>query len=154
MSERRLTFFEALCEELEFRALNAKSKEAREALQSAKHAIEDVLARDGRGCSKWPLIRCGEGGSSVTADCSSPDRPLAASLAYLRAEGWRVAAHNDYALDGQFMTFWLFTNPQNGRFVKGEGKTDAEALTYCEESIERLRGGYAADALRRQGSGA
>lgn len=121
MSERRLTFFEALCEELEFRALNAKSKEAREAL---------------------------------TADCSSPDRPLAASLAYLRAEGWRVAAHNDYALDGQFMTFWLFTNPQNGRFVKGEGKTDAEALTYCEESIERLRGGYAADALRRQGSGA
>ena len=36
-------FAEALVRELDFRAPNAKTKEAREAIQSIKHAIEDVL---------------------------------------------------------------------------------------------------------------
>lgn len=45
----------------------------------------------------------------------------------LRAKGWAVAAHNDYRLNGEAHTFWLFT--KGDRCVKGESKTDAEALS-------------------------
>lgn len=44
----------------------------------------------------------------------------------IRAEGWDVAVHNDYRLNGEHRTFWLFT--KGSRAVKGEGRTDAEAL--------------------------
>jgi hypothetical protein len=51
----------------------------------------------------------------------------------LRAAGWSVAVHNDYRLNGESMTFWLFTH---GSFaVKGEGRTDAEALDEVREQI-------------------
>lgn len=43
-----------------------------------------------------------------------------------RALGWAVAIHNDYRLNGEPHTFWLFT--KGDRCVKGEGRTDAEAL--------------------------
>lgn len=39
-----------------------------------------------------------------------------------------MAVHNDYRLNGVPHTFWLLTHP-DGRYVKGEGRTDAEALT-------------------------
>lgn len=45
----------------------------------------------------------------------------------LRDAGWSVAAHNDYRLNGESFTFWLLTHP-NGRWLKGEGRTDGEAL--------------------------
>lgn len=45
----------------------------------------------------------------------------------IRARGWVVAVHNDYQLNGEPHTFWLFTNP-DGRWLKGEGRTDEEAL--------------------------
>lgn len=45
----------------------------------------------------------------------------------LRAAGWSVAVHNDYRLNGEAHTFWLLTHP-SGRYAKGEGRTDAEAL--------------------------
>lgn len=48
-------------------------------------------------------------------------------LTELRAAGWSVAVHNDYRQDGASMTFWLLTYP-DGRWVKGEGATDASAL--------------------------
>lgn len=51
----------------------------------------------------------------------------------IRACGWAVAAHNDYRLDGKPHTFWLFT--QAGRAVKGEGRTDKEALNQVREQI-------------------
>lgn len=50
------------------------------------------------------------------------------ALEALRAAGWSVAVHNDYRLNGEPHTFWLFTHP-DGRWVKGEGRTDDEALT-------------------------
>ena len=49
-------------------------------------------------------------------------------LKTLRDEGWMVAVHNDYRLNGKTMTFWLFTRA-DGRWIKGEGETDAEALS-------------------------
>lgn len=44
----------------------------------------------------------------------------------LRDAGWAVAVHNDYRQAGEPHTFWLFT--KDGRAVKGEGRTDSEAL--------------------------
>ncbi len=52
---------------------------------------------------------------------------LTPTLGRLRMAGWSVAVHNDYRLDGAQWTFYLFTHP-DGRWVKGEGRTDAEAL--------------------------
>lgn len=44
----------------------------------------------------------------------------------IREKGWAVAVHNDYRLNGEKHTFWLFTK---GDFaIKGEGLTDVEAL--------------------------
>lgn len=53
-------------------------------------------------------------------------------LERLRGDGWMVAAHNDYTHGGESFTFWLLTRGRE-EFVKGEGRTDAEAL-------ERIRG--------------
>ena len=44
----------------------------------------------------------------------------------LRALGWTVAVHNDYRLNGVAHTFWLLT--KDGRCIKGEGLSDADAL--------------------------
>ena len=49
-------------------------------------------------------------------------------LKRMRDHGWMVAVHNDYRQGGEFHTFWLFTH-ENGYFLKGEGKTDVEALS-------------------------
>jgi len=52
------------------------------------------------------------------------------TLSKLRDAGWMVAVHNDYRLNGQSKTFWLFTH-SSGRWIKGEATTDAEALAIC-----------------------
>lgn len=61
------------------------------------------------------------------------------TLRNLRERGWAVAVHNDYVIGrgktARKMTFWLFTNPTTGRFVKGEGGTDAEALEAAWQAI-------------------
>ena len=62
---------------------------------------------------------------SLELAVAEPDNP--SSPEDLRAKGWVVAVHNDYRLAGQAHTFWLFTN-KHGRAVRGEGKSDAEAL--------------------------
>lgn len=49
-------------------------------------------------------------------------------LLALRSGGWTVAVHNDYRLDGETFTFWLFTHGDLGVFIKGEGRTDEEAV--------------------------
>ena len=63
-------------------------------------------------------------------------------LSALRGEGWTVAVHNDYRLNGESRTFWLFT--KDGRAIKGEGRTDEEA------QIDEIR--WAADQLRPYGA--
>lgn len=52
---------------------------------------------------------------------------LADMLCSLRGAGWMVAVHNDYKVAGEFHTFWLFTHP-DGRYLKGEARTDEEAV--------------------------
>lgn len=51
----------------------------------------------------------------------------------LRAEGWRVAVHNDYRQHGEWCTFWIMT--RRGVAVRGEGPTDREALDRIREQI-------------------
>ena len=51
----------------------------------------------------------------------------------IRAQGWMVAVHNDYRLNGELYTFWLFT--KDDRAVKGEGKSDAEALNEIRRKL-------------------
>lgn len=58
-------------------------------------------------------------------------------LAELRGAGWRVAVHNDYRLGGREMTFWLMTHPA-GIYLKGEGKTDLEALLAIEKQARKV----------------
>lgn len=60
-------------------------------------------------------------------------------VAQMRADGWSVAVHNDYRLNAEPHTFWLWTHP-DGRYVKGEGRTDAEALTAIQAGLSARRG--------------
>jgi hypothetical protein len=59
---------------------------------------------------------------------AAPDDPWPL-LTKLRDAGWSVAIHNDYWQNGIRYSFWLFTNKDTGRYVKGEAHTDFEALT-------------------------
>lgn len=63
----------------------------------------------------------------------------------LRAAGWAVAVHNDYRLKGMAHTFWLLT--KGDRFVKGEGRTDGEALAQVRAAVAAL------PSCERQGGG-
>lgn len=51
----------------------------------------------------------------------------------IRAHGWMVAVHNDYRQNGETYTFWLFT--KGDRAVKGEGRTDEEALNSVRRTL-------------------
>lgn len=52
----------------------------------------------------------------------------------LRNQGWTVAVHNDYRLHGEAHTFWMFT--KGDRALKGEGRTDQEALAQIVAQID------------------
>ena len=54
----------------------------------------------------------------------------------LRALGWAVAIHNDYRQNGEPHTFWLFTKGE--RNVKGEGRTDMEALNEVRATLNGI----------------
>jgi hypothetical protein len=54
----------------------------------------------------------------------------------LRARGWVVAVHNDYRLDGELHTFWLFT--KGDRCAKGEGTSDEAALEAVVAEVDRI----------------
>lgn len=89
----------------------------------------------------------GESASSshpAGAEHDITDRAVAARE-WLRQEGWSVAVHNDYRLDGEAYTFWLWTHP-NGRYVKGEGRTDAQALDECLRAARRA--GFATQIIQ------
>ena len=66
---------------------------------------------------------------------------MAIAVTQLRRGGWRVAVHNDYEQDGKRLTFWLWTHPKRGIFVKGEGYTDEDALNQVLNEVERVSPG-------------
>lgn len=55
----------------------------------------------------------------------------------IRSNGWLVAVHNDYKLNGEFHTFWLFT--KGSCCVKGEGKSDVEALDIIRIKLYEMK---------------
>lgn len=58
----------------------------------------------------------------------------------LRELGWTVAVHNDYRINGEPHTFWLFTK---GDFAaKGEGCDDSVALDEVRDNVLRLEARY------------
>jgi hypothetical protein len=61
---------------------------------------------------------------------------LEQTLHRLRQCGWRIAIHNDYMLHGQLHTFWGLT--RDGRFVKGEGLSDRDALAEVDAALGTL----------------
>ncbi len=63
---------------------------------------------------------------------------MTAGLDELRARGWVVAVHNDYALHGLPHTFWLFT--RGNLCAKGEGTSDEAALAQVLAEVQRLEG--------------
>lgn len=63
----------------------------------------------------------------MVEDAHSGD-PVTSDLTLMRAADWSVAVHNDYRQGGEPRTFWLFTHP-DGRWVKGEARTDLEAIS-------------------------
>jgi hypothetical protein len=66
-------------------------------------------------------------------------------LAHIRSLGWRVAVHNDYNQNGEFHTFWSFVKKTKlpglsdvaDASVKGEGKSDLEALLEVTRRVEQ-----------------
>ena len=58
-------------------------------------------------------------------------------LSDLRENGWSVAVHNDYRLNGKVMTFWLFTH-EAGLYIRGEAATDLGALRICELQARKV----------------
>jgi hypothetical protein len=69
-------------------------------------------------------------------DAPDPIRGLSV-LDRLRLAGWSVGVHNDYRLDGVAHTFWLLTHAV-GKWVKGEGRTDADALRAAADGAGAL----------------
>lgn len=57
------------------------------------------------------------------------------TLNKIRSMGWSVAVHNDYRLGGEQFTFWLFTENNGHRWIKGEARTDLEALQFVLSEI-------------------
>ena len=64
----------------------------------------------------------------------------------LRNRGWAVAVHNDYfqpirpGSPKVQHTYWLLTHAATGRFVKGEGLSDQEALDEIRTKLRELVG--------------
>lgn len=96
-------------------ALDSDEEEAERVLRNAIDVLQDIWCRGGKGVAAGIL------------------RGRADDL---RARGWSVAVHNDYRQNGQSYTFWLFT--KDGHAVKGEARTDAEALDQVREEIAKL----------------
>ncbi len=100
-----------------------------------------TILADGKPYGDWALaIRCAE---RVLGHIASPPAPAAdaadpAIADDIRALGWAVAVHNDYRLRGEAHTFWLFT--KDGRAIKGEGLSDAEALDQVRAEISSISG--------------
>ena len=93
------------------------------------HYVENNDGSSGMAIKLTPIEEAHWGGfaagaASVTK-CGSPDD--------LREQGWSVAVHNDYRLHGESFTFWLLT--KNERALKGEGRTDGEALNQIRERL-------------------
>jgi hypothetical protein len=94
------------------------------------HARDIII---GAGMSPQEMQKQGFVNSHVVPPEKFPGFDGFGYLESLHNKGWTVAVHNDYRMDGEMYTFWLFTH-LDGRYVKGEGKTEHEALKQAYEA--------------------
>jgi hypothetical protein len=109
----------------------------REALESVRDSLDCLDLDENSGPEDddhaEECLSCYAARALADTDPGQATPPAAAHrLARLRSAGWTVAVHNDYRLNGKPFTFWLFTHEKSGRFAKGEGATDDEALAAVE----------------------
>ena len=108
--------------------------EAATALEAAAKRIAELEAENF-------MLKVRPSIAEVLARAEKAEADLAAArkaLPYdIRAGGWSVAVHNDYRLNGEFHTFWLFT--KGGFCVKGEGTSDRAALDEVRAAIAAAR---------------
>jgi len=97
----------------------------------------DIVA--GKRLSSGEMLKKGFVNSHVVSPERLPGFIGWGYLETLHNEGWSVAVHNDYRQDGARHTFWLFTHP-DGRYVKGEGETEHEALKQAYEQAAPVGG--------------
>lgn len=125
----------------EVRIINAKAEQA--AVEQRLREVEgerDALSR--QHYDEWVRAGAAEHDRDVYKAKRDSARSELAALRErmralpddLRAAGWSVAVHNDYRINGESHTFWLFTHP-DGRYAKGEGRTDAEALDQVRTAL-------------------
>lgn len=87
------------------------------------------------GCVPHQLINCTQCCDTIAwMDKVERAGALTDLLEKIRGEGWMVGVHNDYRLDGERFTFWLFTR-HDRECVRGEGRTDLEALEAIQVEI-------------------
>lgn len=55
----------------------------------------------------------------------------------IRARGWRVAAHNDYERDGNYVSAWLLTDGR-GKYARGDASSDLKALEIAFEKVRAM----------------
>jgi hypothetical protein len=106
------------------------------------HGTEIICDKCGTG---WSGPVAGERAAFRTCpSCLTAERERleAASPDDLRKQGWAVAVHNDYRLNGERCTFWLLT--RGDRCAKGEGRTDADALNEIRCALTSAGGDTAA----------
>lgn len=92
------------------------------------------LAREIAALSAAPLMPVDKAGDQGDDAMNATDM-----LDWFRRNGWMVAVHNDYRQHGRLNTFWLLTR-SDGRWVKGEGVSDALALQSAMESADAISG--------------
>lgn len=88
-----------------------------EAAMEAEHNSQGLTAQKIRESVASISVAITAPAVGVTREASADD---------IRAQGWTVAVHNDYRQGAESHTFWLFTKAD--RAIKGEGRSDAEAL--------------------------
>jgi len=115
--------------------LEAERDALREQVERCKKALRSLAYSDGHFKGACSSERCHPKCVAARAALSTPTPPTdAARPDDLRAMGYMVAVHNDYRLNGEQYTFWLLTHP-NGHWIKGESRTDAEALNQIRAQV-------------------
>jgi hypothetical protein len=115
------------------RSTGRKSNDARQILIRVNAAEYKAIVRAAKGLplGMWArgVLLLAAGPHHHSRDtCVSLLRAMveASSPNDMRADGWSVAVHNDYRLNGRPHTFWLLT--RGFECVKGEAENDAAAL--------------------------
>jgi hypothetical protein len=130
--------------------LRNREASARDRAEQAEKERDEMRAAFGSAGLTWDTrvpVQLRERAEQAEAKLKAAEESVLDDLTLLRVEGWAVAVHNDYRLNGEAHTFWLFT--KGDRCAKGEGNSDREALAAA--LIEAAK--QSADETKTPGTG-